>query len=172
MSQTKKKIPSVDEAIAPADSNATGAAAAPSVEISGQYVKDLSFESPNAPMSLTQQKDSPKIDISLNIEAKGFKDDVYEVTIQTTAKASMATGDVLFVAELAYSGLFTLSNIPADQKELVLLIHCPTILFPFARRILSDVTRDGGFQPLMLEPIDFAALYQQRKSQETVPANA
>ena len=141
----------------------------PSVAISGQYIKDLSFENPNAPISLTPQKEAPKIEITLNIEAKGFKDDVYEVTLQATAKAT-SENNVLFIAELSYAGLFTLSNVSEDQKELVLLIHCPTILFPFARRVLSDVTRDGGFQPLMLEPIDFAALYQQRKDQAT-PAN-
>ncbi len=127
--------------------------AAPSVAINGQYVKDL---------SLTQQKDAPKIEVNLNLEAKALPDNVYEVTLQITAKASVEA-DNLFVVELAYAGLFTLTNIPEDQKELVLLIHCPSILFPFARRVLSDATRDGGFQPLMLDPIDFSALYQQRK---------
>jgi len=91
-------------------------------------------------------------------------DSVYEVTLQITTKASVEA-DSLFVVELAYAGLFTLTNIPEDQRELVLLIHCPSILFPFARRVLSDATRDGGFQPLMLDPIDFSALYQQRKAE-------
>ncbi len=143
----------------------------PSIAISGQYVKDLSFENPNAPMSLAQQKEPPKIEVSLNIEAKGLKDDMYEVALQTTAKAT-SEGNVLFVAELSYAGLFILTNIPDEQKELALLIHCPTILFPFARRVLADATRDGGFQPLMLEPIDFGALYQQRKIQEAANSNA
>ena len=162
MSKTKNN--SKKEENSPATTAPSENAALPAVAISGQYVKDLSFENPNAPASLAPQKETPKIDISLNLEAKGFKDDVYEVTLQVTAKAS-AEGNVLFVAELAYSGLFTLSNVSDEQKELVLLIHCPTILFPFARRVLADTTRDGGFQPLMLEPIDFAALYQQRKTQ-------
>ena len=138
--------------------------AVPSVAINGQYVKDLSFENPNAPFSLTQQKSAPKIEVNLNLEAKALPDSVYEVTLQITTKASVEA-DSLFVVELAYAGLFTLTNIPEDQRELVLLIHCPSILFPFARRVLSDATRDGGFQPLMLDPIDFSALYQQRKAE-------
>ncbi len=138
-------------------------AAIPSVAINGQYVKDLSFENPNAPMSLVPPKTAPKIEVNLNLEAKGMPENVYEVTLQITAKAT-SEENALFVVELAYAGLFTLNNIPEDQKELILLIHCPSILFPFARRVLSDATRDGGFQPLMLDPIDFAALYQQRKA--------
>lgn len=134
----------------------------PSVAINGQYVKDLSFENPNAPMSLVPPKSAPKIEVSLNLEAKALPDNVYEVTLQISAKA-VSEENNLFVAEVAYAGLFTLQNIPDDQKELILLIHCPSILFPFARRVLADATRDGGFQPLMLDPIDFAALYQQRK---------
>lgn len=138
---------------------------APSVAINAQYVKDLSFENPGAPASLVAQKEAPKIEIALNLEAKAIQADAHEVTLQITATAK--TGEsTLFVVELSYAGLFTLANIPQDQKEMILLIHCPTILFPFARRVLSDATRDGGFQPLMLEPIDFAGLYQQRKAQE------
>lgn len=138
---------------------------APSVAINMQYIKDLSFENPNAPVSLTPGKEAPQIEVSLNLEAKALQDNVHEVTLQITATAK-SSQDSLFVVELAYAGLFTLNNISPDQKEMILLIHCPTILFPFARRILSDATRDGGFQPLMLEPIDFAGLYQQRKVQE------
>jgi len=148
----------------------TGQESLPSVVINGQYVKDLSFENPNAPFSLAQQKVAPKIEVNLNLEASAMPDNVYEVKIQITAKAS-AEETNLFVVELSYAGLFTLTNIPEDQRELVLLIHCPTILFPFARRILADATRDGGFQPLMLDPVDFAALYQQRKA-ENIPSGA
>ena len=138
------------------------ATTAPAVAINVQYVKDLSFENPNAPASLVPPKEAPQIEVALNLEAKAIQADTHEVTLQITVNAKSAE-NTLFVVELAYSGLFTLSNIPSDQKELILLIHCPTILFPFARRVLSDATRDGGFQPLMLEPIDFAGLYQQRK---------
>lgn len=137
---------------------------APAVAINAQYVKDLSFENPNAPSSLVSPKEQPQIEVSLNLEAKAIQGDTHEVTLQVTAEAKSGENK-MFIVELAYSGLFTLTNIPSDQKELILLIHCPTILFPFARRILADATRDGGFQPLMIEPIDFAALYQQRKVQ-------
>ena len=100
--------------------------AAASVAINGQYVKDLSFENPNAPMSLVQPKTAPKIEVNLNLEAKAMPDNVFEVTLQITAKAS-AEENSLFVVELAYAGLFTLTNVPDDQRELVLLIHCPSI---------------------------------------------
>lgn len=148
-----------------AEINQTDAQTAPGVAINGQYIKDLSFENPNAPASLSAQKEAPKIEVALNIEAKGLQENMYEVALKITAKAT-AESNVLFITELSYAGLFTLNNVNEEQKELVLLIHCPTILFPFARRVLADATRDGGFQPLMLEPIDFAALYQQRKAQE------
>ena len=138
----------------------------PVVAINAQYVKNLSFESPNSPTSLTPQKESPKVDISLDLEAKEIQADSYEISLQISAKTTTGK-DVMFVAELTYSGLFTIKNIPEDQKELVLLIHCPTILFPFARRVLADATRDGGFQPLMVDPIDFNALYQQRNKQNS-----
>lgn len=141
----------------------------PSVGMAGQYIKDLSFENPNAPVSFNSMKDQPKIDISLNIEAKILKDSLYEVSLKISANAKVEENSV-FICELTYAGLFTLNNVPDDQKELILLIHCPTILFPFARRIVADATRDGGFQPLMLEPIDFGQLYQQRKSQEAANA--
>ena len=137
----------------------------PAVAINAQYIKDLSFENPNAPVSLTKQKDAPEIEVSLNLEAKAIQESSYEITLQITVNAKVEEKS-LFVVELAYAGLFTLDNIPEDQRELILLIHCPSLLFPFARRIIADATRDGGFQPLMLDPIDFAGLYQQRKAQE------
>ncbi|MCT4634740.1 MAG: protein-export chaperone SecB [Rickettsiales bacterium] len=142
-------------------------ATAPSVAINIQYVKDLSFENPGAPATLVAPKEAPQIEIALNLEAKAMKEDTHEVTLQITATAK--SGDTsLFVAELSYAGLFTLKNVEAAQKEMILLIHCPTILFPFARRVLADATRDGGFQPLMIEPVDFASLYEQRKAQGAV----
>lgn len=160
---TSKKDEKEDKS-AQLEQNNASASTAPSVAINAQYVKDLSFENPNAPVSLVPPKEQPQIDVSLNLEAKALPNNVYEVTLQITVNAKAAEAQ-MFIAELAYSGLFTINNIPDDQKELILLIHCPTILFPFARRILADATRDGGFQPLMLEPIDFASLYQQRKQQ-------
>lgn len=142
-------------------------AAVPSVAINVQYVKDLSFENPGAPATLVAPKEPPQIEIALNLEAKAMKEDTHEVTLQITATAKSGETS-LFVAELSYAGLFTLKNVDAAQKEMILLIHCPTILFPFARRVLADATRDGGFQPLMIEPVDFAGLYEQRKAQGAV----
>lgn len=144
---------------------------APSVAINTQYVKDLSFENPNAPLTLTQQKDSPQIEVALDLEAKALQENVYEITLKISVNAKSGDSS-LFVAELAYAGVFTISNVSEEHKESILLIHCPTILFPFARRILADVTRDGGFQPLMLDPIDFAALYQQRQAEAAKASNA
>lgn len=146
---------------------ATPEVSAPSVAINVQYVKDLSFENPGAPATLVAPKEAPQIEIALNLEAKAMQEDTHEVTLQITATAKSGETS-LFVAELSYAGLFTLKNVDASQKEMILLIHCPTILFPFARRVLADATRDGGFQPLMIEPVDFASLYEQRKAQGAV----
>ncbi len=132
------------------------------IAINGQYTKDLSFESPNSPASLLPKPTPPKIDIALNLEVNELEKDIYEVSIEVTVKANQEE-TTMFILELAYCGVFTVKNFEGEQKDMILLIHCPTILFPYARRIISDVTRDGGFQPLMIDPIDFSALYRQRK---------
>jgi preprotein translocase subunit SecB len=133
------------------------------IAINVQYVKDLSFENPNAPMSLTSIKEQPKVDLNLDIEAHKLQENVYEVVLEI--KSSVKVGESnIFAVDLKYAGVFTLVNIPEDQVEALLFVHCPSILFPFARRVVADVTRDGGFQPLMIDPIDFFALYQKRKS--------
>ena len=136
----------------------------PIVKLNAQYLKDLSFESPSAPASLVAQKEAPKIDVALNLEAKEVSPDNFEVLIHITCSANAATS--IFAVEAKYAGLFTIMNLSDEQKEQVLLIHCPTILFPFARRIIADATRDGGFQPLMIDPIDFAYLYQQNQKKK------
>lgn len=139
----------------------------PQVIINAQYVKDLSFESPKSPLSLVNIKTAPKIDLSVDINVQKATENDYEVTLKINAKANNEE-DNLFVVELLYSGLFSLTNIPDDaQKEQILLIYCPSLIFPFARRVIADVTRDGGFQPLMINPIDFASLYAQQKKQQT-----
>jgi preprotein translocase subunit SecB len=138
----------------------------PQVIINAQYVKDLSFESPRSPLSLVNIKTAPKIDLSVDINVQKSTESEYEVTLKINAKAT-SEEENLFVVELQYSGLFSLTNIPDDaQKEQILLIYCPSLIFPFARRVFADVTRDGGFQPLMINPIDFASLYAQQKKQE------
>ena len=137
--------------------------------INGQYIKDLSFENPNAPRSLFAADVKPGIDLSVDLKAQRLKDDSYELEMHISAKAA-AENDVLFVVELAYAGIFTLMNTPPEEAEPLLLIECPQVLFPFARRVVADVTRDGGFPPLMLEPMDFRHLYDSRKKAEGAPA--
>ena len=137
----------------------------PSLRILGQYLKDLSFENPNAPHSLGQ--DAPEIAVSVNVNAKPIAANDYEVELHLEAKA-MASGKVAFAAELVYAGTFRLENFPQQLLHPAILIECPRLMFPFARQILADATRNGGFPPLMLDPIDFAAMYQRRMQQQTV----
>jgi preprotein translocase subunit SecB len=134
------------------------------IAINIQYVKDLSFENPDAPASLTSIKEAPKVDLNLDIEANKLQEGVFEVVldIKSTVKVDDKT---IFAIELKYAGVFSFINIPEDQVEPLLFVHCPNIIFPFARRVVADVTRDGGFQPLMIDPIDFFSLYQKRKQQ-------
>lgn len=133
----------------------------PSMKILGQYIKDLSFENPNAPQSLAGQEDQPEINISVNVNAKPMSETDFEVELHLNAKAQ-GKSSVVFAAELLYAGIFRLENIPQEALHPIVLVECPRMLFPFARQIIADVSRNGGFPPLMLDPIDFAAMYQQR----------
>jgi preprotein translocase subunit SecB len=137
-----------------------------------QYVKDLSFEVPGAPAIYTRLKSPPRVDINLDVQARRVNEgqDVFEVVLAIRAEAKEATdgaveGARVFIAELAYGGVFTLTGIPAESVEPILLVECPRILFPFARNILHDITREGGFPPVSLQPIDFVALWQSRRAQ-------
>ncbi len=137
---------------------ANGEDTLPQVGVISQYVKDFSFENPNSP-AVYQWAGQPKIDIQFNIGANQVGEDVHEVVLKIDARAEAEDGQVAFQVELSYAGLFGLRNIPEDQLQPFLLAEAPRILFPFARRILADAVRDGGFPPLMLEPIDFGGLY-------------
>ena len=148
-----------------AGGNGATQGAAPSMKILGQYVKDLSFENPDAPRSLAGQEGQPEINISVNVNAKPLADTDFEVELHLDAKA-MNGDKVVFAAELLYAGIFRLENIPQDALHPIVLVECPRMIFPFARQIVADVTRNGGFPPLMLDPIDFAAMYQQRIAAE------
>lgn len=131
------------------------------VAVQGQYIKDFSFENPNAPTSFAQKNTSPKLDVTIDIQVKKLKEAVYEVTLLITSKAVVEDAPI-FMIELAYAGVFAIQS--SDQeREPLLMIYCPNLLFPYARRILSDITRDAGFPPLMLDPIDFVALFKQHK---------
>jgi len=153
-----------------------------------QYTKDLSFEVPNAPVIYTILRQPPAVNINLDVQVRRLQEDqnVYEVTLATRAEATIPTPAeaangsepakdmTVFIADLSYSGIFTLTGIPDNQVEPVLLVECPRLLFPFARNILADVTRDGGFPPVMLGPVDFVGLWQSRRDQmdATPVANA
>ncbi|HET9146702.1 MAG TPA: protein-export chaperone SecB [Acetobacteraceae bacterium] len=155
-----------------------------------QYTKDLSFEVPNAPAIYTVLRQPPTVNINLDVQVRRLQEDqhIYEVTLATRAEATIpqpagnGSGETaaeggatmnVFIAELAYAGIFTLEGIPDNQVEPVLLVECPRLLFPFARNILADVTRDGGFPPVMLGPVDFVGLWQSRRQQmDDTTANA
>ena len=134
----------------------------PSFSVKGQYVKDLSFENPNAPQSLFAVGNAPDIKVSVDINAQKLQDDIYETILHITVKAE-SIGNALFLADLVYAGIFQISNIPEERIEALIMIDAAFVLFPFARRVISDLTRDGGFPPLMLDPIDFHSLYLQKK---------
>ena len=141
-----------------------------------QYVKDLSFEVPNAPAIYSTLRAQPHVNINLDVNARRIQEgqDVFEVTLQIKAEATEpqaapngAEPAPVFIIELAYCGVFTLNGLAEDTVEPVLLVECPRLLFPYARNILADVTRDGGFPPVLLQPIDFVALWQSRRAQAT-----
>ena len=160
--------------------NPADAIQSPPLVVNIQYVKDLSFEVPGAPAIFTQLKANPAVNINLDVQARRITDgqNVFEVSLVIRAEAHEppaadgtppASTTAVFVAEMTYSGVFTLNNLPENAVEPVLLVECPRVLFPFARNILADVTREGGFPPVLLQPIDFVALWQSRRATATVP---
>ena len=136
----------------------------PQVGVIAQYVKDMSFENPNAP-AVYQWQGQPQMDVQFNIGSQLVGQDVHEVVLKIEI-AAKATEGTAFQMDLLYGGLFALRNIPEEQLQPFLLAEAPRILFPFARRIISDATIDAGFPPLLLDPIDFASLYMQRAAQQ------
>jgi preprotein translocase subunit SecB len=136
------------------------AAPQPRLSIVSQYVKDMSFENPRAPAGL-QQNTRPEIQIRVDVRTAEHGEGRYEVVIDINVDARAGDGPV-FLVELAYGGLFELANIPADSLQPLLQIECPRLLFPFARRVVADATRDGGFPPLMIDPIDFVTLFRRK----------
>lgn len=136
----------------------------PALMVRAQYIKDFSFENPKSPQSLLPKKEQPQLQVSVDINAQQISEDLYEVALKVNAKA-MAENEPLFLVDLSYAGLFAIQNMTREQVQPMLFIDCPHIIFPFARRVIADATRDGGFPPLLLEPIDFRSLYQQRAPQ-------
>ncbi len=151
------------------DPDSSGNGTVPSLNVLAQYIKDLSFENPHAPNSLRPREKAPEINININVNANPLSETDFEVEL--TLEANAGDGDeAMFKVELIYCGVFRLEGIPEDTMAAAILIECPRMLFPFARQIVADCTRNGGFPPLMIDPIDFAALYQQRVAEEQVKA--
>jgi preprotein translocase subunit SecB len=142
------------------------AAVQPAIRILAQFVKDLSFENPRAPESLRAGGPPPQIELGVELNAQARDGGLYEIELKLTASARRE-GEAVFQVELVYAGLFQIIGVEADDLEQVLLIECPRYLFPFARRLIADLSAEGGFPPLMLEPIDFAAIYLARKAQSS-----
>ena len=141
----------------------------PRVQVVAQYVKDLSFENPNAPASLAPQQQQPAINIQINVNANNVAENDYEVTLSVEGKAE--SGDkVMFSFELAYAGVFRILNVPKENLHPLVMIECPRLLFPFAREIIATSVRDGGFPPLMLDPVDFVGLYRQNLERQSAQA--
>ncbi|HEY8573576.1 protein-export chaperone SecB [Phenylobacterium sp.] len=136
----------------------------PGIRVLAQFIRDLSFENPRAPETLRQGGAQPQIDLGVEMNARGREDGLFEVDLKLSAKATREDG-ALFVVELLYGGVFQVAGVPAEEVEPVLLIECPRFLFPFARRIIADVTSEGGYPPFLLDPIDFAGVYAARKAQ-------
>jgi preprotein translocase subunit SecB len=141
-----------------------GAGSQQSLSVIAQYVKDLSFESPGAPQSVRARSAAPSINIGVNVQTRPAENGELEVELRIDAHAKEGES-VLFAIELVYGGLFRLTNIPAENVVLVAMIECPRLLFPFARQVIADASRNGGFPPLLIDPIDFAQLYRQRVAQ-------
>ena len=138
--------------------------AQPQLSVLGQYIKDLSFENPNAPRSLSPSQTQPAIQIQINVGVQQLAETDYEISLKLDGKAESA-GSVLFAFDLTFAGVFRVQNVPAESLQPLVMIECPRLLFPFAREIVATAVRNGGFPPLLLDPVDFVSLYQQRVAQ-------
>jgi preprotein translocase subunit SecB len=155
------------------DSNAanTTQANAPSMNLIGQYIRDLSFENPGAPGSILAGSGNPGFSVNINVAVKKQADDIYAVELTLNAKAERDK-TLLFNVELIYGGVFRLRNVPEEQVPPLLMIECPRLIFPFARQVLASVTQQGGFPPLMMDPVDFSQIYRQNLAALTAQQGA
>jgi preprotein translocase subunit SecB len=135
----------------------------PQLNVVAQYIKDFSFENPNAPQSLSPAQ-PPQISIQIKVDANPRSDTDVEVELRLDGKAE-SDGKVLFSFELIYAGVFRIQNMPSESLNAIVLIECPRLLFPFAREIIATTVRNGGFPPLLLDPVDFVGLYRQKMAQ-------
>jgi preprotein translocase subunit SecB len=139
--------------------------APPQLNVLAQYIKDLSFENPNAPRSIQPQQQQPKINVQINVNAKPLAENDFEVELKIEGRAELPN-NFLFSFDLLYAGVFRIQNVPQDSVGAIVMIECPRLLFPFARAIIADAVRNGGFPPLMIDPVDFVSLYRQRVEQQ------
>jgi preprotein translocase subunit SecB len=144
---------------------------APQVNVVGQYIKDLSFECPDATRFFRGPGKNPNLQINFNVQVRNLQQDAYEVALSLEGEAKSDEG-VLYNIELIYAGAFVLRNLPQEAIQPVLFIECPALLFPFVRRLVADLSREGGFPPLLLDPIDFAGLYRRRSEMGQEPTIA
>jgi preprotein translocase subunit SecB len=149
--------------------NGSTPTAGPALNSLAQYMKDFSFENPNAPRSLAPNQTQPAINIQINVGVGQSAPTDYEVTLKLEGKAESA-GLMLFAFDLTFAGMFRIQNVPQEHLHALVMIECPRLLFPFAREIIATAVRNGGFAPLLLDPVDFVALYQQRLAAEQANA--
>jgi preprotein translocase subunit SecB len=153
----------------PAPGTMPGQAQAPQLSVLAQYIKDFSFENPNAPKSLKPGQ-QPQIGIQVAVNAAPIENNDVEVTLKIEGKAEVS-GSVMFNFELSFAGAFRIQNVPQESLHPVVMIECPRLLFPFAREIIASTVASGGFPPLMLDPVDFVGLYRQNLgNQQPQPA--
>jgi preprotein translocase subunit SecB len=139
----------------------------PQLNVLAQYIKDFSFENPNAPRSLTPNQ-QPTVSLQINVNAKPLAPTDFEVELKLEGKTE-AGGSVMFSFDLAFAGLFRIVNVPQESLNPLIMIECPRLLFPFAREVVASVVRAGGFPQFLIEPVDFVSLYRQRMEQMQVP---
>jgi preprotein translocase subunit SecB len=167
---TVDEIPTMPKLPKPAQGNGTAepSPAQLQVRIAGQYIKDLSFENPNIGKLIASQPENPNLDVEINVDVEQLGANLYESAISFKARA--ATKDsVIYDLEVVYGGAFHIENAPPQSLEPMLFINCPSLIFPFLRRLVADLTREGGFPPLLLDPVDFGGLYVRKKGQGMPP---
>lgn len=142
----------------------------PSLALRAQYVKDLSFENPRAPGSLFGLREPPQMEVSVNLGAQALEENVVEIAMHIAVRA-VSEKTTIFLSDLVYAGILELRNIQQDQMDMAIFVQGAQLLFPFARRVISDITRDGGFPGLQLEPMDFYSLYMEQRQQRAASGN-
>jgi preprotein translocase subunit SecB len=163
MSDTQAEPTAINPSAIPQDSNV-------SLVINAQYLRDMSFENPRAPESLLgQQAGPPDIAVDVDVRARQLGPDVYEVVLGLKVTANQG-GSPLFVVEVDYGAVVTIRNAPEEYLGLLIVVETPRLIFPFARSIIADATREGGYPPLLLNPIDFAQVHQQKLAQAQAAA--